>query len=67
MKNEIMGAMNVNKNKEIKISYEVLKNRMKYEDIFYEVYLIPMLNDMGLEHRFQGEYIILKKKESDKV
>lgn len=64
MRKELLGAINLNKGKEVKINYESLKNHMRYEDIFYEVYLMPILEELNLEHRFQGEFIIIKKKES---
>lgn len=62
MKQALSGAINVCGNKEFKIKYEDLKNYIGYEDIFYEMYLIPTLKDLNLEHRFEKEFIILKKK-----
>lgn len=53
-------AMAMNKGKPIKINYEELKNCMGYENIFYEEYLMPMLKELGLKHRFDGPYIIVE-------
>lgn len=57
-----MGAIKLNEGKEVKINYEDLKNHMRYEDIFYEMYLLPALEELNLEHRFADKYIIIKKK-----
>lgn len=62
MKKALTSAMNFSQGKEVKINYEELKNYMGYEDIFYEMYLMPALKDLGLEHRFSGAHIIVKKK-----
>ncbi|MGL5803168.1 MAG: hypothetical protein ACRCX7_11340 [Cetobacterium sp.] len=60
MKNDLIGALKLNKNSEIKIDYEGLKNYLNYEDIFYDEHLIPLLEEVGATHRFEGKYIILK-------
>ena len=66
MTNEILGALKLSGGNEVKINYESLKNFMGFEDIFYDDYLMPTLTEHNLEHRFSGEYIILKQKtESD--
>lgn len=62
MKNELLGALKLNEGKEVKINYEDLKNKVGYEDIFYETILKPSLDELGIVHRFAGEYIIISKK-----
>lgn len=62
MKNELLGALKLSEGKEVKINYEELKNKMGFEDIFYEDYLTPALNELEIEHRFSDKYIIIKKK-----
>lgn len=60
MKNELIGALKLNKDKEVRINYEELKNHLGFEDIFYDDYLVPMLKEVGATHRFSDKYIILK-------
>ncbi|MGL5715402.1 MAG: hypothetical protein ACRCX2_20455 [Paraclostridium sp.] len=65
-RNELVGSLKLNKNKEIKIVYEELKNSLNYEDIFYDEHLVPLLEEVGATHRFDGKHIILKFNEDDK-
>lgn len=60
MKNELVGSLKLNKEKEVKINYEDLKNYLNYEDTFYDEHLVPLLEEVGATHRFEGKYIILK-------
>ncbi|MGL5711625.1 MAG: hypothetical protein ACRCX2_01280 [Paraclostridium sp.] len=63
MSKELLDRLKLSSDKEIKIEYENLKNFLNYEDIFYEDYLVPMLEEVNATHRFSGKYIILKFKD----
>jgi hypothetical protein len=60
MKKQITDILNMHGSKEVKINYEDFKNKVGFEDIFYEDYLQPMLEEIGATHRFSGQHIILK-------
>ncbi|MEG0151612.1 MAG: hypothetical protein RR744_00335 [Cellulosilyticaceae bacterium] len=45
-----------------KMVYEELKNRVGYEDIFYENYLKPECDRLNLEIKFEGKHIIFVPK-----
>ncbi|MGL4998136.1 MAG: hypothetical protein ACRC5T_04145, partial [Cetobacterium sp.] len=62
MRTTLTSAINISKGKEIKLNYEELKNRMRYEDVFFETILMPAFKDLGITHRFNGEFIIIKRK-----
>ncbi|MGL5713805.1 MAG: hypothetical protein ACRCX2_12355 [Paraclostridium sp.] len=63
MNKELSDIIKLNKGKEVKISYEELKNYLNYEDIFYDEHLVPLLEEVGATHRFDGRHIILKFKD----
>lgn len=62
MKQGISRILNINKNKKIKINYEVLKKHLRYEDIFYELYLKPICNEHGFEISFDNKFVVLTPK-----
>ena len=59
---KISSIINGSKGKEIKINYEQLKIHMGYEDLFFNNYLMPFLQEKGFTHRFSGTDIILIKR-----
>lgn len=62
MTDRLLEALKLNKGREIKVNYERFKNEYGFEDIFYDKFLVPDLEENNLEHRFNGEFIILKYK-----
>jgi len=63
MNEKLQNIINMNKGDRVKINYAQLKKHLNYEDMFYELILLPMCEENGVKISFQKEFVVLDNRE----